>query len=122
MFSRRQEALDLPGYVQEMQKRLAVCYAAARKALKASAKQQRRHHDTRLSQKLYSVGDAILKKAVRKVKFDVDWEGPYVVKKRINDVLYEVANKRKSMVTHHDRIKPYMGNLPKWAKKLKMTL
>ena len=64
------------------------------------------------------VGEAVLKKIIRKHKFALVWEGPFIVKRRLNDILFEIVNKRKTIITHHNRLVVFRGKLPGWAKKL----
>ena len=48
------------------------------------------------------------------------FDGPYLVVKRISDVLYHIQKVSKSMpkVVHHDRLKAYRGpNVPDWLSK-----
>ena len=86
--------------------------------MKAAAERQQKCHDTRVVEHAYKVKDLVLKSVKRMTKFDLNWEGPYVVKKQINDILVEIANKKGSTLVHHDRLKPYRGEAPEWANKL----
>ena len=113
---------DLPEYVESLQTRFAECYGLARSHLKAAAEQQRKFNDTRVSQRTYKVGDAVLKQVHRTTKFGLSWLGPFLVKQVINDALYEITDKKKSGVIHHDRLKPFLGELPRWAKNAKEEL
>ena len=122
VFPRVGSGQDLPEYVESLQARFAECYSLARSHLKAAAEQQRKFHDTRVSQRMYKVGDAVLKQVHRTTKFGLSWLGPFLVKQVINDALYEITDKKKSGVIHHDRLKPFLGELPRWAKKAKEEL
>ncbi|XP_028514874.1 uncharacterized protein LOC114575043 [Exaiptasia diaphana] len=45
------------------------------------------------------------------------WEGPYLVLKRISDVVYKIPNspRSKTRIIHHDRLRPYHGEkAPTW--------
>ena len=101
-----------------MQAQFADSYEAARATLKTAAERQQRHHDSRVVEKAYKPKELVLKSVKRATKFDPNWEGPFVVKRQINDVLVVIADKRKSTVIHHDRLKPYRGDAPAWARKM----
>ena len=122
VFPRVGSGQDLPEYVESLQARFAECYGLARNHLKAATEQQRKFHGTRVSQRMYKVGDAVLKQVHRTTKFGLWWLGPFLVKQVINDALYEITDKKKSGVIHHDRLKPFLGELPRWAKKAKEEL
>ena len=110
------ESQDLPEYVEKLQSRFAECYSLARQHLKAAGEQQRKFHDTRVSQRAYKMGDAVLKQVRRTSKFSLSWQGLYIVMRAISDALYEIADKKKTTVIHHDRLKPFLGEKPKWAR------
>ena len=46
----------------------------------------------------------------------MQWLGPVVVIKRLNDVTYQVKmNERDVKIIHYDLLKPYEGcDIPKW--------
>ena len=45
-------------------------------------------------------------------------QGPYVISKVISPILFEVADKRKSFVLHHDRLKPCEDrSIPLWLRR-----
>ena len=48
------------------------------------------------------------------------WQGPFVVVRKITELLFEIKqNKSQSKVVHHDRLKPYLSNdLPDWVPRL----
>ena len=47
------------------------------------------------------------------------WIGPLVVTKRYNASLYQVAERKKSCMLHHDLLRPYTASLvPNWAQAL----
>lgn len=47
-------------------------------------------------------------------KLQCDWEGPYRVLERINDVVYKIRRQggRKTTTVHRDRLMPYVGREP----------
>jgi hypothetical protein len=74
-------------------------------------------------QKSYSVGDAVYKwdtatKVGHSRKLKPPWKGPYIVVKVINPVLYEIEDRKKSYVIHHDRLKLCTDkDLPIWIQR-----
>ena len=46
------------------------------------------------------------------------WKGPYVISKVHSPILFEVADKKKSFVLHHDRLKPCEDrSIPLWLRR-----
>ena len=122
VFPRVNSDQELPEYVEALQKKFAQCYGVARCHLKSAAEQQRKFHDTRVSQNLFKAGEAVFKKAVPTNKFSLPWQGPYIIKRVISDAVYEIADKKKTTVVHHDRLKIFQGELPRWAIKLQSNI
>ena len=60
-----QSQTKLPEYVLELQSRFARCYAMARDNLQSATERQAKYHDTRISQRVYGRGEAVLKQALR---------------------------------------------------------
>ena len=114
---------SVPEYVEQLQEKLSSCYSLARENLKSAAERQRKTHDTRITQKHYKNGQAVLKRNHQGHKLSKPWVGPYIIHKSLSDCLYLVADKRKTYVLHHDSLKPYVAvPLPKWAQKLQKTI
>jgi len=91
--------------------------------LKLSSDHQRRNYDHRpVNQHRYNRGDAVWLYSPQKKKGICPklmryFDGPYLVIKRMSDVLYRVQKgpKSKPKVVHHDRLKAYHGpNVPDW--------
>ena len=82
----------------------------------------KRKYDHNIEQKLYNVGDAVwyyypICKKGRSRKLQRPWTGPYIVTKRINNVIYKIklTAKSKAKIVHHDRLKPYLSDSqPSW--------
>ena len=113
-------------YAFNLQKELDEAYELAREHIGKTAERQKQDHDVRLSQNSFNAGDLVycLDKTRKKglsPKLNSDrWQGPFVVVRKINDLLFEIKqNKSKSKVVHHDRLKPYLSNdLPDWVSRL----
>ncbi len=104
---------DSSEYGSILTKGLELIRANAKDNLQAAQLKQKLNYDKDKSSVLYNVGDLVyLKKERRTSKFDVHWIGPFVVIKKITDINYrirEVDNKRKSLVVHISKIKPYIA-------------
>ena len=83
---------------------------------------QRRTYDTKSSDNTYKVGDPVWlynpkrKKGISP-KLSRNWEGPYTVVKRINDLVYRIqlGPRTKPKVVHWNRLWCYKGdNPPQW--------
>jgi hypothetical protein len=114
---------DIVEYVQNLIIALNLTHNVAREILKASQGRQNRDYDLRSKQKSYSVGDAVYKrdtatKVGQSGKLKPPWKGPYIVVKVINTVLYEIEDRKKSYVIHHDRLKLCTDkDLPIWIQR-----
>lgn len=117
---RQEVPQDLPEYVVALQERLHSCFELARQTLKESAERQKRVHDTRVIQQQYEPGSLVYKRHHNRKKLETPWVGPYVIKKSIGDCLYQIADKKKTYVLHHDLLKPYTcSQVPKWVEQAK---
>ena len=94
----------------------------AREHLNIESERQRQKYDQRLNQHTYDWGNAVWfynPKKKNKISpcLQRPWEGPYVVLKRISDVVYRIQKtpQSKPRVIHHDRLRPYKGEaVPTW--------
>ena len=70
-------------------------------------------------------GCTILKKEGVNPKMQRPWQGPYIVTKKINDLVYRIqlGPKQKPKVVHRNRLWKYSGsNAPDWYKQGNSTL
>ena len=119
----RKDPETIPDYVDELKQKLTETYHTVRANLKRAAKHQKRNYDTRVTEHLYHPGDVVYKRNPRKKKLELPWFGPFVVLKKLGGTLYQVSNKRKAQVVHHDALKPYeVTPVPAWVKKMKQKL
>ena len=110
-------------YVAKMQIRLKEAYDLARDQIGKTAERQKRDHDVRLSHNTFELGDLVYcldltrKKGLSPKLNPEKWKGPFVVMRKINDLLFVIKqNKSQPKVIHHDRLKPYLSNdLPEWV-------
>ena len=54
------------------------------------------------------------------LKLKSPWKGPYIITERKSPVLYNMKDRKKEEVVHHDRIKLYQNkNHPLWLSRLR---
>ena len=108
-------------YVANLREKMEECFTIARKQLHAASNRQKRDYDSRMVEHVYKKGDVVYKKCAPLKKLDKPWDGPYIILKMLSPSVYLIQGRRKTYVTHHDRLKPCgieTGELPKWAKKV----
>ena len=110
-------------YVRNLRNNLSIAYERARKHLKQSAMRQKSHYDKGARGKKVEKGDFVWlsKKATKRglsPKLDTRWEGPYLVVKKLSDVVYRIQRNGPRgilKVVHYDRLKVYQGKpLTSW--------
>ena len=110
-------------YVTRLQQILRQVHTLARESLQSSQERQKRDYDLKLKVTTYEIGDLVyVLDSARKIgispKLQPVWKGPYVIYKVISPILFEVADKRKSFVLHHDRLKPCEDrSIPLWLRR-----
>ena len=109
--------MDETGYVQQLRGSREEAYRHARESLKRAAEVQKRDFDTKIKLHQYNLGDLVYRRNPAAKKFETAWVGPLVVTRRYSSRLYQIANKHRSSVLHHDLLKPYLSNsVPRWAR------
>lgn len=119
-----QEGVDnYPEYVEELRQKLMDVHQAARNNLKRAGDRQKVQADRKASKTVFSPGDLVMIHcpAVRKgrtPKLNRPWQGPCIVLKRLNDLLYRVkpAANRTPRLVHYNRMKKFTGTTPEWVK------
>ncbi|CAG2197901.1 unnamed protein product [Mytilus edulis] len=104
-------------YAYELSQKLEVIHK-----LKLSSDRMKRNYDVGTKMQTFDVGDPVWLHNPRRVKglcpkLQNNWEGPYIVVNKLNDVIYRIQKgpKMKPKVVHQDRLKPYLGeNVPVW--------
>ncbi|KAK3097999.1 hypothetical protein FSP39_015198 [Pinctada imbricata] len=121
-------AEDMAGYIERLRSSLGKCWEIARENLKMSSKNQKKLHDLRKFEHKLEVGDLVYikddtKKVGKSPKLQPLWKGPAIVAKRLGPVLYEVQDKKKTHVLHHNRLKPcFMETIPLWINRFRHSL
>ena len=113
-------------YVVKMREQMNEACELAREQIGKTAERQKRDYDARLCHNSFEVGDLVYcrdttRKKGLSPKLNPDkWQGPYVVVRKLSDLLFEIKqNKSQSKVVHHDRIKSYSSEvLPDWVPKM----
>ena len=112
-------------YVQSLHEELEKIHLVARKALHTKSQYQKRHYDLRAKKRVLSVGDGVwvhdsTKRLGVCTKLASQWHGPYLVTKRIDDLVYLVKRSLKTpaKAIHIDRLVRYRGShVPAWFHK-----
>jgi len=91
--------------------------------LKSAQERQKKDYDLRASCKAHYVGDAVYKldsatKIGQSRKLKTPWKGLYLVTKVINGVLFQIEDRKRSLIVHHDRLKLCNDSeLPIWLQR-----
>ena len=104
-------------YVSELQEKLEEIHQFARVRMRVASDRMKRRYDIGTSRAVFDVGDAVWlynpkrRKGVSP-KLSCDWEGPYLVLKRVNELLYRVRKSAnaKPRVVHRNRLWRYLGD------------
>jgi len=119
---------DYEDYIDKLSLSLQRCHNFAREFLKRSSENQKRLHDLRKNERTFETGDLVYvmdsaKKIGRSPKLQAQWKGPYIVNKRLSNVLYEVSNQKTTSILHHDRLKPaVLETTPLWISRHRRKL
>jgi transposase InsO family protein/predicted aspartyl protease len=108
--------IDATEYAGRLRNRMETAHIHARKRLATSAARQKRYYRTTLDVCRFERGDPVwlynpMKKKGISPKLQCNWSGPFLVVKRLTDVIYRIqrAVRAKYKVVHQDRLKPYNG-------------
>ena len=118
----RDERLCATGHAYQLEQRLLDVHDFARKHLDISSESMKRRYDIKAHKIPCKVGDAVWNYyPKRRVGFNPKlqrpWKGPMIVVEVLNEVLFRIQSepRNNSMVVHHDRLKPYLGeDKPEW--------
>ena len=97
-------------YVKKLKTGMNQVHSLAQEKLVSYQKRQERDYDLKLKVNTYEVGDLVyVLDTARKVglspKLPKVWKGPMLVVEAIFSILFQVANRKKSFVLHHDGLK-----------------
>ena len=108
---------DPDGYVEDLQERLRNYYDKAKTSMEKAQLKQKKYHDAHRREVCYSVGEEVLLRthpiSCKNKKFSAKlaqkWAGPYRIRKRINDLNYELEDDAQESlgVQHVLNLRPY---------------
>lgn len=104
-------------YVRELKHELEQCHEVAREETKKNSQNQKRCYDLNVKNIKYCVGDTVCRFQPQqilgtKLKLARNWSGPWIVTKKLSDVLYRIQHSiySKPVVIHADNLKPLQVN------------
>lgn len=116
-FGRPEPTLSVTNFAQKIQKDLEKVNSFARKNLRISVDRMKRQYDTNPVPTQFSAGDLVWyyypkRKKGLSPKLRSNWEGPYVVVKRLNDLIYRIklSSRAKPKVVHRNHLWKYGGS------------
>ena len=108
-------------WVWELQERLGQAHDLVRKYAEGNIIRQKAYHDRKVSWERFEIGDKVyvyfpLKKVGCSPKLTSFWRGPFEVKKKVSEVLYEINCGRNgtNSVIHCDRIRKKVEQRLSW--------
>ena len=109
------EEVTVTDYVDELKVKLLDVHELARERLRVASTRMKTRYDLKANSAGFQHGDKVWlwnpqRKKGKSPKLMQSWEGPYIVLKRINDVVYRIQRspKCKMKVVHLDRLKMYI--------------
>ncbi|GBM81971.1 hypothetical protein AVEN_76136-1 [Araneus ventricosus] len=115
LFGRPSETPSSPiEYVKNLKARLESVHAFARERIKLASEQMKTRYDSRATDHHFKEEDLVWmynpkRRRGLSPKLQQNWEGPYTVVKKLNDVVYRVqrSSNAKPKVIHINRLTPY---------------
>ena len=105
-----------PSYLEKLKESLSIAYNYARKRLRITTERMKTKYNLDATATRLDVGSQVwLYRPRRKKrlspKLAKNWVGPYVIVKRINDLVYRIqlTDRCKAMVVHRNRLRRYVG-------------
>ena len=110
-------------YVAKLEDCLAEVHDFTRAKLRISSDRMKRRYDVDSTADTYHVGDAVRyclpqrRKGITP-KFQSNWDGPYLVRRKINDLIFEIQRspRAKPRIVHKDRLCKFNREPPEWFK------
>ncbi|GBM52432.1 Retrovirus-related Pol polyprotein from transposon 412 [Araneus ventricosus] len=115
LFGRPSETPSSPiEYMKNLEARLESVHAFARERIKLASERMKTRYDSRATDHHFKEGDLVWmynpkRRRGLSPKLQQNWEGPYTVVKKLNDVVYRVQRspRAKPKVIHINRLAPY---------------
>jgi RNase H-like domain found in reverse transcriptase/Reverse transcriptase (RNA-dependent DNA polymerase)/Integrase zinc binding domain/Integrase core domain/gag-polyprotein putative aspartyl protease len=109
--------VQVDDYCSQLASRLEAIHNAARDRLRLESDRMKTRYDVRANSAGFQAGDYVwlynpARKIGRSPKLQRNWEGPYRVITRLNDVVYRIQRsvRSKAKIVHLDRLTPYQGD------------
>ena len=104
-------------YVDQLRNRMKNVHEYARMRIRIASDRMKRRYDVGSTRETFKCGDAVWlynpqRKKGLSPKLSNDWEGPYLVTKQINELLYRIKKspRAKSRIVHRNRLWRYLSN------------
>ncbi|XP_050519398.1 uncharacterized protein LOC126893360 [Diabrotica virgifera virgifera] len=104
-------------YVNELRRRMDDIHELVRSNLQIASDRMKKRYDTQAERGCFKENDKVWlynpkKRTGCSPKLQQFWEGPYLIVKKINDVIYRISKipRGKPMIVHHNRLAPYEGD------------
>ncbi|GBN12768.1 Retrovirus-related Pol polyprotein from transposon 297, partial [Araneus ventricosus] len=115
LFGRPSETPSSPNeYMKNLEARLESVHAFARERIKLASERMKTRYDSRATDHHFKEGDLVWmynpkRRRGLSPKLQQNWEGPYTIVKKLNDVVYRVQRSpnAKPKVIHINRLAPY---------------
>ncbi|XP_057691272.1 uncharacterized protein LOC130915330 [Corythoichthys intestinalis] len=120
--------MEVSDFLYNLEEGLNEVHSLAREHLRTAQARQKKMHDLRAKEHSYNVGDLVFlkddtKKKGMSPKLQPIWKGPLIVAARRGPVLYEIQGPKRSIIIHHDRLKPYNSDvIPVWVSRQRSIL
>ncbi|KAJ8961921.1 hypothetical protein NQ318_021540 [Aromia moschata] len=113
---------SLPEFVEDLRERMDRIHRFAREKQKIHSDKMKQRLDTTSTETAFKPGDAVWLYAPKRTKgkspkLQSNWEDPYTIIKKINDLVYRIqlSPRSKPKVVHLERLAKYTGhNPPDW--------
>ena len=120
MYGPPEPVFDCNKYAAKMRTELQVAYDRVHKNMPEQLRREKELYDKKIHGKPFEEDDLVwlhspVVKHGRSRKLHLPWSGPYRVVKKLSDAVYriqELRNKRRRVVVHFDRLKPYLATSP----------
>ncbi|KAJ8937816.1 hypothetical protein NQ318_003720 [Aromia moschata] len=106
-------------FVKDLRERLDRIHRFASEKLKTQSDKMKQRLDTTSTEAAFEPGDAVWLYAPKRMKgrspkLQKNWEGPYTIIKKINDLVYRIQRspRSKPKVVHLERLTRYIGHDP----------
>ncbi|KAJ8960600.1 hypothetical protein NQ318_013890 [Aromia moschata] len=120
--ARENQERSLPEFVENLRERMDQIHRFSREKLKIHSDKMKQRLDTTSTETAFKPGDAVWLYAPKRTKgkspkLQSNWEGPYTIIRKINDLVYRIqlSPRSKPKVVHLERLARYTGhNPPDW--------